>query len=1080
MAMTVGELVGYLRLDDGGANRTLDAVGKGMSRLESETSSSMASIEGAVSRALASVEQDIAGGLDPTSAIADLDRLERELDAGLASMLDEADAFAAELDRAIDDAFDDLDDKARRGGQDASKGFGEGLGDGGQSRMRGIGGGFMSTLKGLGWAAAGAAIGALIMKGLEGAMDAEDAKAKLVAQLGATAEQSRVLGDAAGKLYSQAYGDSMSDVAEALGAVGSTLVDVSSKSQGELQSLAAKALDLSKIFDLDVNNAVASVGILMKTGMAKDATEAFDLITKGLQGVPAAVREDLLEATDEYAVFFQGLGFSGAEAFGVLNAAAKGGKIQLDKAGDALKEFRIRSVDMSTGSIEAYKTLGMNAEDMAKKILAGGPTAKTAFQQILDGVLSIEDPVLQSNTAVALFGTQFEDLGNIDALAALRPMTNGMKDFKGATEDAGNTLHDTASTKLEAFKRGLQQNVVDFLGGTVLPALEGMGDKFDLSGIGEKVGPIIDKVKGFFSGLFTDIQAWVSEHQGDIQGWIDKIQSGFDAMSSAVSGVLDIIKGLWDLFGEDILNILGILVDTVLGVWNGLWTAIQGVIDVFAGIVTGDWERVWDGVKGIFSGVWDAIKSILSGALELVKVQISKAWNAAKDLTAAAWEALKNAVSTAINNVVDFVKKLPDRILTAVGDLGKLLVKSGKDMITGLWSGIQSMAGWIKEKVTSFFGGLVPDWVKQAIDAHSPSRVFATIGGYVAQGFVEGILREQPRAQMTAKQFAQLIKDAMSVDLKGAPDAFVEWVKKNNSELKDLADKREEIIQRIADAKKYADQLASQMQDFASVANLGLGEGAGAQDMISGLNTKLQQIKQFAADIQKLAKSGLNKTTLQQIIDAGPEKGLSLAEMLVGADGSEIKAINSAQKKIDKVSKQMGKNSADALYDVGKQAGQGFLKGLQGQLKETESMMAKIAKAVVAAAKKELGVKSPSRVFMGIGDNTMAGYIAGVLGKQDATVTAMNSVIGKAVAAAGAASRAVTVPGLVAPSPARMVGPTPAQPYMEEYGADHGQLHSVTPGGSGHYWDFRGAVIREEADIGRLESSLAFQLRERG
>lgn len=210
------------------------------------------------------------------------------------------------------------------------------------------------------------------------------------------------------------------------------------------------------------------------------------------------------------------------------------------------------------------------------------------------------------------------------------------------------------------------------------------------------------------------------------------------------------------------------------------------------------------------------------------------------------------------------------------------------------------------------------------------------------------------------------------------------------------------------------------MRDFASVADLGLGEGAGAGDIVAGLNEKLQAIKQFANDIKTLAERGLNKTTLRQIIEAGPEKGASLAEMLVGADGSEIKAINKAQKQIDKVSKQMGKNSADALYDVGKKAGEGFLKGLQGQLKQLEGMMAKIAKAVVAAAKKELGVKSPSRVFAGIGDDTMAGFIRGIAGKQDATVDAMNQVVGRAIAAGSGAS---LTPGMVQPMSGRVRRP---------------------------------------------------------
>src|SRR5690606_41275265 len=107
---------------------------------------------------------------------------------------------------------------------------------------------------------------------------------------------------------------------------------------------------------------------------------------------------------------------------------------------------------------------------------------------------------------------------------------------------------------------------------------------------------------------------------------------------------------------------------------------------------------------------------------------------------------------------------------------------------------------------------------------------------------------------------------------------------------------------------------------------------------------------------------GMNQTPPRRRRGAGQEKGLSLAEMLVGPSGSEIKAINKLQAQIDKVAKQVGKNSADALYDSGKKAAQGFLKGLQAQAKEIEKVMVQIAKKAVAALKKELGIKSPSRV----------------------------------------------------------------------------------------------------------------------
>lgn len=65
------------------------------------------------------------------------------------------------------------------------------------------------------------------------------------------------------------------------------------------------------------------------------------------------------------------------------------------------------------------------------------------------------------------------------------------------------------------------------------------------------------------------------------------------------------------------------------------------------------------------------------------------------------------------------------------------VIEVGKDIVRGVWEGIKSMASWIGEKVSDFFGGIV-DNVKGVLGIHSPSRVFAGIGENMALGLGEG------------------------------------------------------------------------------------------------------------------------------------------------------------------------------------------------------------------------------------------------------------------------------------------------------------------------------------------------------
>lgn len=71
---------------------------------------------------------------------------------------------------------------------------------------------------------------------------------------------------------------------------------------------------------------------------------------------------------------------------------------------DAIKEFSIRAIDGSDSTIDAFNSLGFSADDMMNKFAQGGDTARGAFDEVLNALKGIEDPVEQDRIAVELFG----------------------------------------------------------------------------------------------------------------------------------------------------------------------------------------------------------------------------------------------------------------------------------------------------------------------------------------------------------------------------------------------------------------------------------------------------------------------------------------------------------------------------------------------------------------------------------------------------------------------------------------------------------------------------------------------------
>ncbi|MFS4103755.1 peptidoglycan DD-metalloendopeptidase family protein [Streptomyces sp. PD-S100-1] len=210
-------------------------------------------------------------------------------------------------------------------------------------------------------------------------------------------------------------------------------------------------------------------------------------------------------------------------------------------------------------------------------------------------------------------------------------------------------------------------------------------------------------------------------------------------------------------------------------------------------------------------------------------------------------------------------------------------------------------------------------------------------------------------------------------------DRLIATIKAQTSKLDALAKQRDAIAAKITAANQLAADATGQAVQYTALTSLPNGGTVfDAGGILAGLNTRLAQLKKFGSNLTTLAKRGLNKTLLQQIITAGPESGAAYAQALVDATPAQLTQINAAQSAITKATGAFGKDAADAMYDAGADSGKGYLAGLASTQKAIEAQMAKIAKAVQKSIKVELQIKSPSRILRALGRFTGLGYAQGV------------------------------------------------------------------------------------------------------
>lgn len=478
--------------------------------------------------------------------------------------------------------------------------------------------------------AAGVLAGVAIVDGISDAIQRGVESDLLAAQVGIfNPDEQQRLGAIAGGLYADAFGESVGEINDTLRAILTTNILPEDAGDAELRALAEKFLNFQTTFSADATETARAVATLVRTGLVGGVDEAFDLLTRGFQetGDPA---QDLLDTVNEYSTQFRKLGLGGAAALGLLDQGFDAGARDLDIVADAFKEFSIRAVDGTELTAQGFAALGLDAREMAERIGAGGESAASALDETLDKLRAIEDPVKRSQTAVALFGTQAEDLG--DALFALDPSEAAARLGKldSAAVDTGNVLNDNLGTALESIRRKLEP-------GSLLAAFQTGG----FEGVKSQLSAVVDELSALWDRYGTQaldalgrgwdalMEWWNANGEtrvlAPLRTWWD--ETGAPALSS-------ILTGVFQSAGTAAAAVLtsGEFWGTVFSIWKtNVLTQSKVVVDAlkwFAGIAVESWWGIVTQVPTHVAGLmFEAYKAVFLNPLWWVLNTMIDLWN---------------------------------------------------------------------------------------------------------------------------------------------------------------------------------------------------------------------------------------------------------------------------------------------------------------------------------------------------------------------------------------------------------------------------------------------------------------------
>ena len=561
---------------------------------------------------------------------------------------------------------------------------------------------------------------------------------QVAASTGAAGKELEGLRDVMEDVYAANYGDSVADVGDAVAMVNRNMANLD---QNGLTAATEGALALRDAFEYDVAESTRAAEAIRKN-FGSSAEEAFSLIAAGAQN-GLDYSGELIDTINEYSSQFAKLGFDADGMFNILQAGADGTAWNLDKVGDAIKEFSIRAIDGSDSTVEAFTSLGYNAENIMATFAAGGEGANKAFFDVINTLMAVDDQVERDALGVALFGTMWEDLGT-EAMEAMAGASQAAYDTEGALEKINQVKYNDLDSAIQGIGRQMEVALLPAADAVYQSLMDSMPEITEAM---EEVSPVIAEIAGDFAdwaggaiseGLpvlvdgIKDFADWAGkayekakpflnflwEHKGTVLAIaaglrllgpaIGAVTTAMNAFRTAKtfmallqsSGKITQVTNAFKAFGSALMGPLGIIiaVAAAIALLYKNWDTVKAWLVNFGNTV----NQIWTNFSNMVGNAITAIgqKFPLLGAY-------LQGW----------WESIQAAVDNVkaiFQNIIDFISNVFSgnwsaawqNIVNIFGNLFGMIVNLAKAPINGVISAIN----WVLSKINSI-SVTIPDWV---------------------------------------------------------------------------------------------------------------------------------------------------------------------------------------------------------------------------------------------------------------------------------------------------------------------------------------------------------------------------------
>jgi hypothetical protein len=229
---------------------------------------------------------------------------------------------------------------------------------------------------------------------------------------------------------------------------------------------------------------------------------------------------------------------------------------------------------------------------------------------------------------------------------------------------------------------------------------------------------------------------------------------------------------------------------------------------------------------------------------------------------------------------------------------------------------------------------------------------------------LKNLQQQQERVSKASQNFAKFVAGTSPTTMQGSLDAASVSLNKMKTDLsgtnkltEQTAEQFEELANvvqdQLGDAFSSAqNQLEDAKQAFADFKDAISGSITGAinfasaieeSDFLSGLQKQADTAIKFSERVGKLLELGLSESALRQVLDAGAETGIAIADQIIAGGSTVVQKVNSLVSAVENVANIVGETGAKQFYAAGVAQGEALVEGIRQSIISAASDIAALA-----------------------------------------------------------------------------------------------------------------------------------------